>query len=80
MIPTPQLEQEVHIYLNECEQNHRKPTYKGLASLLAVSPKTIGNVVHGLYNGHRYTDTPHATRCIDNSDFELIQGIYTEEG
>lgn len=76
MIDTATLQIQVNGYLEQCRTSNHKPTYKGIAIVLGISGRTIANVVHGYFNGHRYTDKPHCTRCIDNDDFELIKGIF----
>lgn len=76
MINTIDLERIINEYKNTCFERDMSPTYKGLALRLGICPLTIRNVNTGLYNGHRYTDNPAATRCICNDDFELIQGLY----
>lgn len=76
MIDTSILQIQVQRYQTRCRENGSRPTYKGLALLLGVSGRTVANVVHGYFNGHEYTDKPHATRCIDNGDFDLIKGLF----
>lgn len=77
MINTTILQNGVQIYRERCRLTNKRPTYSGLALMIGTSSQTISNVVHGNYNGgHEYTDTPHATRCIDNADFELVKGLF----
>lgn len=64
------------LYWIFCLKKDKKPTYRGLAHALGVSESTISNVVHGFFNGHKYTNTPHIRRCIDNSNFEIIKHIF----
>ena len=77
MIDTTTLQIKVNGYRKNCLISHLKPTYKGVGTVLGISGRTIANVVHGHFNGKEYTDTPHITRCIDNDDFEVIKGIFT---
>ena len=77
MINTTELQNGVQIYLERCRTENRKPSYTGLALMIGTSSQTISNVVHGTFNGgHEYTATPHPNRCIDNNDFELVQGLF----
>ncbi len=76
MIDTSILQIQVQRYQTRCRENGSRPTYKGLALLLGVSGRTVANVAHGQYNGTAYGDKPHISRCIDNADFGLIQGLY----
>lgn len=76
MIDSNTLEMIATEYLEQCEGKKEQPTYKGLSIALEVSAQTIHNVVTNSYNGKPYTKHPHATRCIDNSDFEVIQSIF----
>ena len=76
MIDSTKLTEIVTEYINKCETDNHKPTYKGLSNALEVSPQTIANVAAGSYNGKPYTKHPHATRCFDNKDFEIIQAVY----
>lgn len=76
MIDTTTLIIKVNGYRERCQTSHHKPTYKGIGTVLGISGRTVANVVHGYFNGHRYTDKPHATRCIDNDDFEVIKGLF----
>lgn len=76
MIDTRTIQIQVQRYQTQCRENGSRPTYNGLASLLGVSGRTVANVAHGHFNGREYTDKPHTTRCIDNADFGLIQGLY----
>ena len=76
MIDTTTLQIQVNGYLEQCRTTNHKPTYKGIGIALGISAGTICNVVHGCFNGHEYTDKPHATRCIDNCDFALIKGLF----
>ena len=76
MIDTTTLQTKVQLYSDRCQKSHRKPTFNGVGQVLGVSNKTVANVVHGHFNGRKYTDTPHATRCIDNRDFEIVKGLF----
>lgn len=76
MINTTTLITTIREYRQQCQDFHHKPTYKGIAALLGISGRTIANVVQGSYNGRKYGEKPHATRCIDNSDFEVVQGLF----
>ncbi len=79
MIGTEELQKRVYRYRNCCRDRHTEPTYIGLAFILGISGKTIRNVVNGTYNGHRYTEHPHSTRCIDNNDFETVRAVFKPE-
>ena len=76
MIDKATLQEKVEKYRDRCQREHKQPTYIGLAFLIGVSNRTISNVVNGRFNGRCYTDTPCATRCIGNADFEIVQGLY----
>lgn len=76
MIDTTTLQIKVDGYRESCRTSHHKPTYKGISIILGISDSTVANVVHGYFNGKEYTATPHATRCIDNGDFDLIKGLF----
>ena len=76
MIDTTTLQIKIDGYRDRCQKSHRKPTFNGVGQALGVSNKTVANVVHGHFNGKEYTDTPHATRCIDNADFEVVKGLF----
>lgn len=76
MVDSEILQNVTNGYRERCKRTNHRPTYKGLALMIGISDTTISNVVHGLFNGHEYTDKPHATRCIDNNDFEVIQGLF----
>lgn len=76
MIDTTILQTKLHTYFDNCQNLSIKPTFEGVGRLLGTSGKTISNVVHGHFNGKEYTDTPHATRCIDNADFEVVKGLF----
>jgi hypothetical protein len=80
MIGTKELQKRVLRYRNSCRDRHTEPTYTGLAFILGISGKTIRNVVNGTYNGHRYTEHPHSTRCICNDDFETIRTLFQKRG
>lgn len=76
MIGTEELQKQVHDYQSRCRDRHEKPTYKGLAFVLGVSASTIRNVVDGTFNGHRYTEHPHSTRCVCNDDFGTVRALF----
>jgi len=76
MIDTTTLQLKAKEYQDRCKTTNRKPTYKGMGKVLGISDRTVSNVVHGYFNGHRYTDKPCATRCIENEDFEIIKGLF----
>ena len=76
MIGTEELQKRVAGYMQGCLDRQKEPTYTGLAFILGVSGQTISNVVTGTFNGHRYTDKPHTTRCIDNDDFDIIRALF----
>lgn len=80
MIDTTLLEAKVQGYYELCKTTNRNPTYKGIALMIGVSSATIGNVVRGEFNGHKYTAKPHITRCISNNDFELLQRLFDRRG
>lgn len=80
MIDTQELTQAVLKYRERCRTANTQPTFKGMASALKVSGQTVANVVHGTFNGRRYTDHEHATRIIRNTDFELLQSLFEERG
>lgn len=79
MIATTELQEKVTRYREHCRVNHRKPTYNGMGGLLGISGMTVHNVVNGFYNHKPYGNRPHATRCISNEDFELLQGLFAGE-
>ena len=80
MISTTELQNCVKNYRERCRTENRTPTYTGLSLIIGTSPQTVANVVHGTFNGgHEYTATPHPNRCIDNTDFDLIKGLYEQE-
>lgn len=76
MINTIELQNKVSNYTKNCIEHRTEPTYHGLSIVLGVSHQTISNVAHGTYNGKLYTEKPHPMRCIDNNDFEIIQGVF----
>ena len=76
MYDTTTLITMVNGYIKQCEAGKRKPTYKGMGNVLGVSNQTIANVVHGAFNGKRYTEHPHSTRVIDNNDFQILQRLF----
>ena len=76
MIDTSTVRKQVNRYREYCRRNNRKPTYKGLGTVLGISTATVSNVIHGHFNGMAYTNKPAVTRCIDNPDFEVIQGLF----
>lgn len=78
MIDTITLQVQVDGYKERCKHACCRPTYQGVGKVLGISSSTISNVIHGRYNGHEYTDTPHATRCIDNDDFEVVKALFSE--
>ena len=78
MIDSATLQIQTHGYLEQCRTSKHKPSYHGIAIVLGISGSTIANVVHGHFNGHEYTNKPHATRCIDNSDFDVIKGLFAD--
>lgn len=80
MIDTLELTQAVRSYRERCRTANRQPTYKGIALDLGVSSQTVANVVHGIFNGRRYTEHPHTTRIIGNADFEILQSLFDERG
>lgn len=80
MINTEELTKAVRRYRERCRTANTQPTYKGMGIVLGVSSQTIGNVVHGTFNGRQYTERPAATRIIANSDFEIVQGLFNREG
>lgn len=78
MIEQMELQDKVGEYVEVCRRSHREPTRKGLGEYLGISGTTIANVVRGYFNGGRkYTEKPHPTRCIDNSDFMIIRELFT---
>lgn len=79
MIDTTTLLLKVNGYKKRCMRAKRQPTYKGVGSLLGISGSTVSNVVNGEFNGRRYTDKPHVSRCIDNKDFETIKALFGGE-
>lgn len=76
MIRTEELQKRVSIYRDWCLDRQKEPSYMGLGFVLGVSGQTIRNVVTGTFNGHRYTEKPHSTRCIDNHDFGIIRALF----
>ncbi len=73
MFTTESLEKSVNSYMLYC---HNKPSKAGLADWLSVSQQTISNICRGEFNGHLYTDKPHVTRIVDNSDFKIIRSLF----
>lgn len=81
MITTMELQERISRYRDYCIENHKEPTYHGLANVLQISSPTVKHIVTGIYrDGHRYTDHPHITRIVSNSDFELIRNLYDRRG
>ncbi len=78
MINSTTLHERVQTYTDNCKRLHTKPTYTGLAKQLEVSGQTIGNVNKGMYNNKPYGKEPHATRCIDNKDFDIIRDVFSK--
>lgn len=78
MITRIELLETIANYEAECNRRRRKMSKCGIARRLGIAPQTINNVCSGYYNiGRPYTPTPSASRCIDNSDFDLIQGLFS---
>ena len=80
MIDSTTLNTKISRYIEQCKIRHCKPTFKGIGNALSISGQTVSNVVHGTFNGKRYTERPHSTRIIANSDFEILQGLFDSEG
>lgn len=79
MINTEDLKQNISDYLDDCTTKHRKPSYFTFGHFIEVSPTTIRHVVKGQYaNGKPYTDKPHISRRIDNTDFEIVRELFEE--
>ena len=76
MIRTEILQEKVGLYRQRCFFDCHKPTFCGLGRALGISRMTVSNVARGRFNGKEYTDKPSATRCIDNADFKVIQGLF----
>lgn len=74
MYSTDKLNEIIDDYMNVCKC---KPTKKGLAIALGISSTTIFNVIRGYYNNIPYGVQPGPTRIIDNTDFEIIRGLFT---
>ena len=79
MFNTDALQAKADEYTGKCYRTHQKPTYRGLATMLDVSPQTISNVNSGLYNGKEYGLIPHPTRCIDTRDFDIIREVFSKK-
>lgn len=79
MIDTTTLRNQVNEYQERCRTTNHEPTFRGVGIALGISGRTVANVVRGYYCiGKPYTTKPHITRCIDNSDFEVIKGIFSD--
>ena len=76
MIASQELHERVAKYRQGCLDHQKEPTYIGLGFVLGVSGQTIRNVVTGTFNGHQYTEKPHISRCVNNSDFDLIRALF----
>lgn len=67
-------DERIEQYFGKCRTIGMLPTKEGLAKELQTTAKTLKHVCKGYYNTtNPYTDKPHATRCIDNDDFEVIK-------
>lgn len=62
--------------IDDYMSHNKKPTRRGLAQWLNISPSTINRVIRGCYNGKIYGIVPHCTRCIDNKDFGLVRSVF----
>ena len=77
MINTEELQKRVAQYGQNCINNQKRPSYLGLAAALGCSAMTVSHIVTGIYkDGHRYTNKPHSTRCVNNSDFDVIRALF----
>lgn len=72
MYDTECLNDLISDYVDHCG----RPTRKGLANALHISPSTINRVILGMYNGKLYGLVPHCNRCIDNKDFGLVRSVF----
>lgn len=77
LIDAEELNTTLDSYLAWCKLNHKAPQKKRFANILGVSVGTINNVVKGEFNGHKYTNKPHITRCISNDNFDYIQHTFS---
>lgn len=76
-ITTTRLKQEIKAYKKECENKHKRPSYRGLAKRLHISDATICHIVNNNYeHGKPYTSKPGSKRCIANKDFAIIRNLY----
>ncbi len=79
MIDSGELQKRVSGYRKQCIDRQKQPSYNGLAVAIGVSAPTISHIVIGEYrNGKPYTPKPHSTRCVDNSDFDLIRALFDD--
>lgn len=81
MITTMELQERISRYRDYCIENHKEPTYHGLANVLQISSPTVKHIVDGTYkDGKYYTDHPHVTRIIANCDFDIVRNLFNREG
>ena len=81
MINTEELQRRVARYGQNCTNNQKRPSYIGLGAVLGCSNTTISHICTGVYkDGHRYTNKPHSTRCVNNSDFGIIRALFDYDG
>ena len=65
------------LYREKCKETNKNPTYAGLGRYLNISANTVRHVVSGYYKKNQpYGKKEHATRCIANSDFEIVKALY----
>lgn len=78
MISSDTISRTVASYAKACKVAARSPTRQALAQKLGISPRTLGRVIDGMYYpGKPYTNHPSDSRLISNSDFEIIQALFS---